>query len=1093
MMEVSEVNDVVCVDESVSSPSAAAETPTTDSNETACVDNQEDEELLTLYKECFLKEPSYFVDLDKEKDCTKRSCINLQCDTGSDFVEPPRIARSYYCAPEGRNLAICKPCLKNVLGFYEDLLDKLRRGKPVSDAKFPAGTEVIIVDDDEEDMLQKELKEKQITGLEEIKEIAEEVKKALPSISLRYNIEGQMENNLNCLKSEMKQLEDTYRKYEDDINTTHESLFQSMRQLYDTYAPEREEMDELDLPYEEFKESPMKQLQIRPDENDLIITGYHPESGPPNLPPFGAVEKPKVKAFDKVYVMKVSAFSEWVPAVVEEVIPPSPENPKAVETYKVMINGGKPSAYRKDIGLQLIACYNAPPVRLPVGSRVISRYVNRLKNTVKFFSGMIAEMPSHINNFRYLIFFDDGQAQYGTHDSIRLVCESKANIWDHFNPKVQQFIKRYLVTFPERAMLKVKNLDCIKTEHKGMWVNARVVDIDCSLVHLVFLHDKHSEWLYRGSTRLYPMYIGLHRKGARSRGGPFVRRKGPYVQYDVVLSDDDNQNENTRPVRAVARKSSTRLPDSYDNERRLYDRRAASRFPPQQDDGVIEQRIPPKLVKPKPFRPHKCDSSCTDWLTTKEEDTKLLNPLVVPVLYAFSRETEVPTNAISYIAPCGRRLRNIVEVMNYLTETKLKLSLDLFDFDPWVNIFNEYVVSPDMVVMEDLSYGQETMPIACVNTINRSIPTYMDYMTKRRGSEGVYLNLEPGFLVSCDCTDNCQDKSKCACWQLTYAESQVFPPAAAKNLDQDSIGYQYKRLPNIINTAIYECNSGCKCCVKTCLNRVVQHPLKLKLQLFMTKNKGWGTRCLNDIPAGTFVCVYVGNIYTEAVANEDGKMYGDEYFAELDYIEVVEQSKEGYEDFVDPEEYLNNEKGSEVRNNSNNGNGRHSEDEFEPNVWISPSEYKKNSGMNLRKRSTRSINSDFSDSEEEDNYGLDDSDGEQQGPVNVDVSDNDSVSSLVRPSVRNFYGKDESVYIMDAKAAGNIGRYLNHSCDPNIFVQNVFVDTHDLRFPWVAFFALKYIPAGTELTWDYRYEVGSVPGKKMKCYCGSEYCRGRLL
>lgn len=35
--------------------------------------------------------------------------------------------------------------------------------------------------------------------------------------------------------------------------------------------------------------------------------------------------------------------------------------------------------------------------------------------------------------------------------------------------------------------------------------------------------------------------------------------------------------------------------------------------------------------------------------------------------------------------------------------------------------------------------------------------------------------------------------------------------------------------------------------------------------------------------------------------------------------------------------------------------------------------------------------------------------------------------------------------------------YLNlqHSCSPNLFVQNVFVDTHDLRFPWVAFFASK--------------------------------------
>ena len=58
--------------------------------------------------------------------------------------------------------------------------------------------------------------------------------------------------------------------------------------------------------------------------------------------------------------------------------------------------------------------------------------------------------------------------------------------------------------------------------HTGMWVNARVVEIDCSLVHLVFLNDKHSEWLYRGSTRLYPMYIGVHRRGSR-RIGHFVR------------------------------------------------------------------------------------------------------------------------------------------------------------------------------------------------------------------------------------------------------------------------------------------------------------------------------------------------------------------------------------------------------------------------------------------------------------------------------------------------------------------------------------------------------------------------------------------
>lgn len=36
-----------------------------------------------------------------------------------------------------------------------------------------------------------------------------------------------------------------------------------------------------------------------------------------------------------------------------------------------------------------------------------------------------------------------------------------------------------------------------------------------------------------------------------------------------------------------------------------------------------------------------------------------------------------------------------------------------------------------------------------------------------------------------------------------------------------------------------------------------------------------------------------------------------------------------------------------------------------------------------------------------------------------------------------------------------VSSVFQHSCSPNLFVQNVFVDTHDLRFPWVAFFASK--------------------------------------
>lgn len=71
--------------------------------------------------------------------------------------------------------------------------------------------------------------------------------------------------------------------------------------------------------------------------------------------------------------------------------------------------------------------------------------------------------------------------------------------------------------------------------------------------------------------------------------------------------------------------------------------------------------------------------------------------------------------------------------------------------------------------------------------------------------------------------------------------------------------------------------------------------------------------------------------------------------------------------------------------------------------------------------------------------------------------------------------------------------FFQHSCAPNLFVQNVFVDTHDLRFPWVSFFAMHNIRAGSELTWNYNYEVGSVQGKILICQCGAETCRGRIL
>ena len=49
--------------------------------------------------------------------------------------------------------------------------------------------------------------------------------------------------------------------------------------------------------------------------------------------------------------------------------------------------------------------------------------------------------------------------------------------------------------------------------------------------------------------------------------------------------------------------------------------------------------------------------------------------------------------------------------------------------------------------------------------------------------------------------------------------------------------------------------------------------------MFKTEKRGWGIRTLCDIPAGSFICVYVGNLYTNEEGNKQGVEAGDEYFA----------------------------------------------------------------------------------------------------------------------------------------------------------------------------------------------------------------------
>lgn len=93
--------------------------------------------------------------------------------------------------------------------------------------------------------------------------------------------------------------------------------------------------------------------------------------------------------------------------------------------------------------------------------------------------------------------------------------------------------------------------------------------------------------------------------------------------------------------------------------------------------------------------------------------------------------------------------------------------------------------------------------------------------------------------------------------------------------------------------------------------------------------------------------------------------------------------------------------------------------------------------------------------------------------------------------------ESESEFCIDAGSCGNVTRFINHSCQPNLFVQCILSTHHDIRLARIVLFAADDILPMQELTYDYGYALDSVVGpdgklKQSPCYCGTDECRGRL-
>ncbi|CAL4102200.1 unnamed protein product, partial [Meganyctiphanes norvegica] len=1066
-------------------------------------------------------------------------CLNPDCRTEKDLQRAVECVRRYFgVLSYPKKTRVCVDCSTKAKMEEEDLVEHVRSGELLMQKKLPPPRVVCRVlgdsdsdpTDDGPPSEESEYEWSPSNSGDEDRDLSDIIDDLIDSMKLdRQVTEGakHLEETLLKVEKGFEDLDKEYAVIEDKIDTVR-------KEFYKEFNPKIQWVSAIEIG----DESVLRQQPPIDPTSEIIADGPMIHRSYDHLPPVGPVERPELRADDRCYSMKYSLFARWVEA---QVITVEAREQKPKRTlYKIRYNRKGPGHPRIIEGRQL-AYFDPCPTRISVGTRVIGKYRDddpkHTAVTGSYYIGIIAEIPTPANKLRYLIFFDDGYAQYVEHKDIRVVTEASSCPWEDVSSDSREFIREYLQAYPERPMVRLQQYNYIKTEWNGHWWKAQVQEVDGSLVKMFFPVDKRTEWIYRGSTRLSPLFnkkMNLQAqterpfKTIRRRTGMHLNR-GPSNVIEYLQHGQDTAQSGER--RAVARKSTA----------------ARAGTPPREVLEKVEQEgqgekktvdiasTIPKLL------PHECRASCLGPNKDSISIHKGYSPLLFPILFGWRREIckykkkSAGRHLVKYVAPCGRRLRNPDEVFKYLRTTKSRLQIDCFSFEFSVDVNTEWEPTRKSFYLEDISVGEENVPISCVNSLDESQPAKLTYSTVRLPTKSVPLNLNPAFMVGCDCKDDCQNSLKCACHQLTIQSTRF----CGSDMNEEA-GYKNRRLYEQVATGIWECNQNCKCSTQ-CLNRVVQFPLRVKLQLFKTAQRGWGVRTLHDIPRGGFICIYVGKMLDEKSANEEGRSVqgGDDYYAELDFIENMEQQKEGYEEDVCDDDKVNQEhetRQSQLQNAHKDMVaaakkaaeeaaeaarlvlGESDSDDYvsESDKYKSASRKKKlatdesynlgtaklgslekrQASARLRAKVTRNhiesdddtlsgsgaVSSDetkfnkeeaslSSDDSKKENIKDDDTEGDKKMEESSDAGtskkeesesgakaeenddDNDeedddegpgqikagrsfmpNVSTLPKnefKSVRDMFGEDESVYIMDAKTTGNIGRYLNHGCPKN--------------------------------------------------------------
>ncbi|KAH8420433.1 hypothetical protein KR009_010304 [Drosophila setifemur] len=267
-----------------------------------------------------------------------------------------------------------------------------------------------------------------------------------------------------------------------------------------------------------------------------------------------------------------------------------------------------------------------------------------------------------------------------------------------------------------------------------------------------------------------------------------------------------------------------------------------------------------------------------------------------------------------------------------------------------------------LVVCADASNGREARPIQAVRNELAMTESedeadsllWPDFRYVKQciiQQNSVQIDRRVSQMRICSCPDSCSS-DRCQC---NGASSQNWYTAESRLIAD----FNYED-----PAVIFECNDVCGCNQLSCKNRVVQNGTRTPLQIVECEEpvKGWGVRALANVPKGTFVASYTGEILT---AMEADRRTDDSYYFDLD-------------------------------------NG----------------------------------------------------------------------------------------HCIDANYYGNVTRFFNHSCEPNVLAVRVFYEHQDYRFPKIAFFACRDIDAGEEICYDYGEKFWRAEHRtSLGCRCLATSCK----